>query len=223
MKRIRRRSDLPRHRTSEAREQRRLQEGLAELEFRADLDPNMDPVSALGYEPGKAKAEFEQVFDEGGELAGVYNPPNARQGEGESLPNMDIVQGQTRNDIRIGDVMVARDFLDDKETWAHEFRHRGLNDLRTRFSREEFAEKYGEETAEFLYTADDEEDFVRFAGTPIEGADNSVGANMDERGPKLIAALNDAALDAMEDDRLSPEDRKQASGWLRRFLNKGTQ
>lgn len=223
MKRIRRRSDLPRARRQLTARQTPQQEAemaaMGDLEFRSSIDPHMDPVSSLGYEPGKAKAHFDQLFDEGGELGGVYNPPNSRQGEGEKLSWMSSIQQQTDQAVRIGDVVVARDYIDNPETWAHEFRHRGMNDLRTRFTQDEFAEKYGGEAADFLFNEQDmEEDLVTWATQSTDETDNTVRESVNSRAPALMMALNDAALDAIENDRLSVEERKEASGWLRRFF-----
>lgn len=229
MKRIRRRSDLPRERRQatarQTPQQRAEMEAFGELEFRASIDPEMDPVSSLGYEPGKARAHFDQLFEPGiGELGGVYNPPNSRQGEGEKLSWMTAVQQQTDQAIRIGDVVVARDYIDNPETWAHEFRHRGMNDLRTRFTQDEFAEKYGSEAADFLFNEQDmEEDLVTWATKSTDETDNTVHEHVNSRAPALMMALNEAALDAIENDRLTAAERKEASGWLRRFFGGGSE
>lgn len=196
-------------------EQRELQEGLAELEFRADLEPEMDDLAALGYQPGKARAVFTQLFDEGGELAGLYNPPTRSSSEGDRLSRLDIIQRQTEDTMRVGDVIVSRDFLDDKDIWAHEFRHRGLNTLRTTFSRDEFSERYGEDAATFLYDEQENEETIvdNMSGTPHNGPDN-IGA---ERSAALTKVLTSAALDVIENDR-DPANQKEAVSWLRRLF-----
>jgi hypothetical protein len=198
----------------------------SEVEFRADLEPHMDPVAALGYQPGKARPVFTEIIEGNYELAGAYTPPQGRFREGDDLPASDaIAQSASRDNktIKIGDVVVGKDFIDDNSIWAHEFRHRGLNNLRTRQTREAFSESYGEEAAQFLYDSDDEEGYVTYltdyGGTGIPENVAEHDETMKERGPKLMGILNDAALAALdEDSKTPPDERKEAVSWLRRIL-----
>lgn len=208
-----------------AREQEMAAE-FGELEFRASIDPAMDPVAALGYEPGKARAVFKPLFDTQGGLSGFYQRPSGRNEAGDSLPFYDTIQAQTDQDLRFDDVVVADKAIAGPDIWAHEFRHRGLEQIRTRIKQEDFAEMYGEDAASFLYN-EDEEGYVSMETEPVEGVARLTGDMTLGRRAALREALTDAALGLLEEDlktppeeRGQPEDRSSALDFLRSMLGR---
>lgn len=207
-------------------EQRALQEQMAETEFRATLDRQMDPVSALGYEPGKARAIFHPIFDtipgEEGlvQLNGAYLGPTRERQEGRTYPRFSILQRQTEDKMRYGDVMVDQTGDNPDGTYAHEFRHRGMQRLRTSFSREEFESKYGREAADYLYGGE-EESLVKGMDSDEAISGGTYESQLtDEQIQKLSSAMTDAAFDLIEDEREDAKSRKEAVGWLRSLFGR---
>ena len=196
-----------------------------DVEFRADLEPHMDPISAFGYEQGKARPIFHPIFDkmpDTGELVrlnGAYLKPPSERREGRAYPRFDIMQQQTDDKVRFGDVMVDQTGPHPNETYAHEFRHRGLQRIRNAISQEDFASRYGQDAAEYLYEGAEEEDFVR-SMDPEHVSGHWEGELTEERAATLSKAITDAALDLIEDERENATTRKEAVGWLRSIFGK---
>ena len=203
--------------------QRVLQEGLAELEFRVDLEPHMDPVARLGYSPDKAKASFRNL-----NVAGLHVEAQGGRPEGFPIPEDHPAQRFTDSTFRFGDVMVTQEYLDKGDVWAHEFRHRGMGIIRNSITREEATERWDEETARLLF--DEEEEVV------VNTADLEKDVEGYERDEELhnaskhlspqqrrayIELMNQAALDVLSDQgRPLPTEQEEAVGWLRSLFGR---
>jgi hypothetical protein len=117
------------------------QYGLADVEFRADMDPilSKDPIARLGFDLSRARYDVA----EGVENA-AYLPSNAK--EPVTLNNGTVVHPDT--------VVYGPDMGSSKSVIAHEFRHRGFDLLHEMFEQDpdDFIKKYGKEAVELLYS-----------------------------------------------------------------------
>jgi hypothetical protein len=117
------------------------QYGLADVEFRADMDSilSKDPIARLGFDPSRARYDVA----EGVENA-AYLPSNAK--EPVTLNNGTVVYPDT--------VVYGPDMGSSKSVIAHEFRHRGFDLLHEMFEQDPdgFIKKYGKEAVELLYS-----------------------------------------------------------------------
>ncbi len=103
---------------------------MANDEFTEDMQPYLDKVAELGYDPNKAK-----LMHGGYNLAGLYWPEIGQAGTpAVSGPSMNVLQVGNRPFIR-GEASVAADSIGDGSTYAHEFRHRGYDFIRQHISK----------------------------------------------------------------------------------------
>lgn len=105
---------------------------MANDEFTEDMQPYLDNVARLGYDPNRAR-----LMKGGYNISGLYYPENGEPGtQALSDPSMDVLKSENKPFMR-GNVYVANDSINDGSIYAHEFRHRGYDFVRQHISKME--------------------------------------------------------------------------------------
>lgn len=206
-------------REQEDANQRRLQNQMADVEYRADLEPHMDPVSRVGFDPNKARPIFRRS-----DFAGIYSPIDGSQ------PPTDQMQRASRREIPAGGVMTFGDYVGNDGVIAHEFRHRGFDLVRRTLPREEMVERYGEEAATLYFDTEEEvlNDMMdRFnqegeLEEKPEGLSDSSEGMSEWDAERHREVLNEVALGVLEGrGSPPPAERREARTYLLGLINSG--
>ena len=131
--------------------QTNMQEDLADLEFRVDLEGciNNKPIAKLGYDPDAA--EIYPFGQNNAKYITKRNNPERIKAHYARKDKNNPVRSQFSDDIDPGDVVAYGDTAK-SPVWAHEFTHRGVAEIMEYMqdSPEEFKNKYGEEAFNLL-------------------------------------------------------------------------
>lgn len=124
-----------------------------------DISSTTNPLTRLGMMGTGSTARFIETPLN---IRGIVTPPqtgtSGREFEGGPLQAKNPVQKFHAQDfpgsrpVEVGEVVLVAKGAENPETPAHEFMHKGFIDLRNRFSKEEFAERYGDDFATILYS-----------------------------------------------------------------------
>lgn len=215
-------------------EQRRLQEGVANTEFRADLSlaSGNEPVARLGTDPNAALISSKPRL-----------AVTVLGGNKDSIEEMAEREGTSRP-IQRHDVVMSTDVAT-ADVWNHEFRHRGLDMIAERFNNfEEVQERYGEDGVKairgILSIGDIPQESIAELFDDPEGSAGSFGTMADtiqfdlipdEDKQGITKVLTQMALDVLEEQGSPPPsrarheqgppvapDKEQARGFLMKLL-----
>lgn len=126
--------------------QTNMQEDLADLEFRVDLEKSIskNPIAKLGFDP--EAAEIYPYGNTNAKYITEQNNPERLRAHYKRKDQNNPVRAQFSKDIDPGDVVAYGDAAK-SPIWAHEFTHRGVAQIAkaAQSNPEEFKAKYGEE------------------------------------------------------------------------------
>lgn len=190
-----------------------------------DISSHQNPVSMYGQTASnnqfKVLSEDNTFgYGEGRELRGQYIPPQVGVQSGIEYMGGDIPEGfvDTADYLRsqggrprFNDVFLAGTGLDNPQTAAHEFMHRGVNMLRNKYDRDSVAERYGDDAAEVIYSMRLEHPLFQamFESQGNESFNDYIGdMNMDDAEKqkvfRALKPLTEMALEALSDSGYAP-------------------
>lgn len=134
---------------------RETSKAFGDTEFRYDLDKALenDPIGLLGFDPKKGKLRKTNS-----ENAFYYRANNSQATVDKDIreqkfPNGNLVwPGYKDGDVKPDDVLMSSVLGASKTVWTHEYRHRGMSQLKEYYNEDPayFKEKYGEAASELL-------------------------------------------------------------------------
>lgn len=156
-----------------------------------------NPVTQLGQTMGN---EFRVYEPADLNARGLYLTPASRD------RNLEVLGGPTessirdyyrsvypdKRDINVNDIVIMGEGLNNSQTPAHEFMHRGFNLIREQFPREELEKRYGAETADIISNPRYEHYLVQ-AILENEGQEslNNYNENLTEDSKQIVRSLVD--------------------------------
>lgn len=151
-----------------------------------------NPVTQLGQTMGD---EFRVYEPSDLNARGVYVPPTEEEIGGPTEDSINRFYKEhypNARDINVNDVVVMGEGLNNNQTAAHEFMHRGFNLIREHFSEDELKDRYGDRTAGIILNPNYEHYLVQ-AVLENEGQTsfNDYNDNLTDEGKETVRSLVD--------------------------------
>ena len=116
---------------------RQANEDYGDMDFYADVSPYLDPIARAGFDPKRGRLMDDNPFKYS--VKGIYTPavPEGYTKERymESMRNQDLGNiAETYGRGVVPDMVYLQndmtgDILNQNQTWAHEYRHRGIDQV----------------------------------------------------------------------------------------------
>ena len=156
------------------------------------IEDTTNPVTQLGQTMGD---EFRVYEPTDLSARGVYVPPSLEEMGGPIEDSINVFykeQYPNKRSINVDDVVLMGEGLNNSQTPAHEFMHRGFNLIREHFSEDELKERYGDRTAGIILNPNYEHYLVQ-AVLENEGQTsfNDYNDNLTDEGKETVRNLVD--------------------------------